>query len=296
MLIVWIFLNCFLFLNCLFRVCCVCCCVCCGVLRVLFCAFSPPSAGPPPPDNPLPDRPSSGPPKISLFFLPLPPHFCSFCLSLGVFSLNFGSFCEDQDPQMCTFGLSGCRVKPRRPTFSATLRRGPHPFGPHFFWVWPPTLRGPQPFVAAQIVTPPKHEFGPKMDWPKTDWPKTDWPKTDWPKTGWPKMDLAKNGRAQNTMAKNGLARRFGAAGASSDSPRAQTCTLQGPGASNTTKIPRKDTQEREEKKENCGRRGKKSEIFGGPGKGARGRGGPGKGGPGGTEHDQTKTLKPTHT
>ena len=35
--------------------------------------------------------------------------------------------------------------------------------------------------------------------------------------------------------------------GASHDSPRAQTCTVQGPGASNTTKIPR--PQEREERK-----------------------------------------------
>ena len=79
---------------------------------------------------------------------------------------------------------------------------------------------------------------------------------------------------------------------------------------------------EREEKNEFCGgREKKKSEILGGPaeggpgkggkggpgkggpgkggpgkggpGKGGPGKGGPGKGGPGGTEHDQTKTLKP---
>ena len=32
-----------------------------------------------------------------------------------------------------------------------------------------------------------------------------------------------------------------GAAGVSHDNPKAQTCTFEGPGASNTTKIPRKD-------------------------------------------------------
>ena len=44
-----------------------------------------------------------------------------------------------------------------------------------------------------------------------------------------------------------------------------QTCTFQGPGASNTTKIPRKDPRERR-KKENCGgRREKKARNFGPP-------------------------------
>ena len=33
------------------------------------------------------NRPSAGPPKILLFFSPLPPPFRSFCVSLGVFSL-----------------------------------------------------------------------------------------------------------------------------------------------------------------------------------------------------------------
>ena len=35
-------------------------------------------------------------------------NFRSFSLSLCVFSLNFGGFCEDRDPQMCTYELSGC--------------------------------------------------------------------------------------------------------------------------------------------------------------------------------------------
>ena len=82
-------------------------CCCCFVVVVWFClvvVVGLDSAGPP----------SAGPPKISLFFFPLPPPFRSLCVSLGVFSLNFGGFCEDRDPQMCTFGLSGCGVKPRR--------------------------------------------------------------------------------------------------------------------------------------------------------------------------------------
>ena len=107
-------------------------------------------------------------------------------------------------------------------------------------------------------------------------------------------------------------ARSAGAAGVSHNSPRAQTCTFQGPGLQkhhqNSTRI----HPEREEKNEFCGGRGKKkSEILGGPaeggpgkgspgkggpGKGGPGKGGPGKGGPGGTEHDQTKTLKHTET
>ena len=46
-----------------------------------------------------------------LSFFPLPPQF-SFSLSV-VFSWNFDVF-EGRDAQMCTFGLTGCRVKPRR--------------------------------------------------------------------------------------------------------------------------------------------------------------------------------------
>ena len=52
--------------------------------------------------------------------------------------------------------------------------------------------------------------------------------------------------------------------GVSHDSPRAQTCTFEGPGASNTTKIPREDPQ-REKKNENGGGRGKKARNFGPP-------------------------------
>ena len=64
-----------------------------------------------------PSPPYAGPPsrlKFRLFFSPLPPPFRSFCLSLGVFSLNFGGVFEGRCPQMCPFWLSGCRVKPWR--------------------------------------------------------------------------------------------------------------------------------------------------------------------------------------
>ena len=47
------------------------------------------------------------------------------------------------------------------------------------------------------------------------------------------------------------------------DSPRVQTCTFQGPGASNTTKIRREDHQEREERMKNVAGKFKKREILG---------------------------------
>ena len=58
------------------------------------------------------DRPSPGPPS---FFTLSRRKIRSFLPFLGVFSLNFGGVFEGRDPHMCTFGLSGCRVKPRRP-------------------------------------------------------------------------------------------------------------------------------------------------------------------------------------
>ena len=100
---------------CVFVCVCVCLCVCLCVVCVCVCLVppEPPFPGPPSRDRPSLGRPSPGQPKISLFFFPLPPQ-SSFLPSLGVFSLNFGRVFEGQNPQMCTFGLSGCRVKPRR--------------------------------------------------------------------------------------------------------------------------------------------------------------------------------------
>ena len=46
-----------------------------------------------------------GGPKISRFFFPFPPPFRCFCVSLGVFSWNFGGVLKRRCPQMCTFGV-----------------------------------------------------------------------------------------------------------------------------------------------------------------------------------------------
>ena len=104
---------------------CVCLCVCwfhsfrVGVSRFWFghvrCPRDRPSRDRPPPDRPPPDRP-----KFHSLFSLSRRKICSFLPSLGVFSLNFGGVFEDRDPQMCTLGLSGCRVKPRRPGLART--------------------------------------------------------------------------------------------------------------------------------------------------------------------------------
>ena len=73
----------------------------------------PPSPGPPspgpPPDSPPPDRP-----KFRAFFSISRHNVLSFFPLLGVFTWNFGGVFEGRGPQMCTFGLSGCRVKHQR--------------------------------------------------------------------------------------------------------------------------------------------------------------------------------------
>ena len=58
-------------------------------------------------------------PKISRFFFPFPPPFRSHCVSLGVFSWNFGGVLKRRSPQMCTFGVLGL-VGP--PGFHTTAR------------------------------------------------------------------------------------------------------------------------------------------------------------------------------
>ena len=124
------------------------------------------------------DRPSPGPPfpctaqNFALFFSS-PAAIRSFLPSLGVFSLNFGGVFEGWDPEMCTFGLSGCRVKPRAPPDRA--------------------------------------------------------------------------------------------AGARTRQPELQTCTFQGPGASNTTKIPREDPQRGKKERILRREREKKARNFGPP-------------------------------
>ena len=58
------------------------------------------------------------------FFFLLPPQF-SFFVLLGVLSWNFGGAFEGRDPLMCTSGLSGCRVEPRRPQARRGFTRQP---------------------------------------------------------------------------------------------------------------------------------------------------------------------------
>ena len=75
----------------------------CGGFKVLVWSCSlPPFPGPP-----FPGPPSPGPPCRS--FCPLSSRkIRSFLPSLGVFSLNFGGVFEGRNPQIYTFGLSGC--------------------------------------------------------------------------------------------------------------------------------------------------------------------------------------------
>ena len=70
------------------------------------------SAGPPVRRTPL--FPSGGPPNISRFFFLSSAPIFALILSRSLWG-SFGGVFDGQDPQMCTFGLSGCRVKPRRP-------------------------------------------------------------------------------------------------------------------------------------------------------------------------------------
>ena len=99
------------------------------------------------------------PPALSEHSGPPFSRFSFFLHSLGVFSLNFGGVFEGRDPQLCTFGLSGCRVKPRRlwgrqaSHDNPCVLHGPahhqiccsHPFGAHFSGF-------PPPIVASAVV------------------------------------------------------------------------------------------------------------------------------------------------
>ena len=161
-------------------------CCCCVLLCV--CAFSPLSARPPlrrttlfvtalPQDQfhrtPLcvstvcvlvlprpssPDRPSATPPKDrpsagqpKRFFFPFPPPFSSFCVSLGVFSFNFGGVLEGRNHQMCTFGVLGlsCDTRPGRWGSHTTARE-----------LQTCTFQGP----CASKTTPKFHEKTPKRE------------------------------------------------------------------------------------------------------------------------------------
>ena len=68
------------------------------------------------------------------------------------------------------------------------------------------------------------------------------------------------------------------------------------PAVSRPTKIPREDPQRGKKITNFAAGEGKKCEILGGPGEGRSWEGRSRKGRSGGTEHDQTQTLKPTPT
>ena len=59
-------------------------------------------------------RPKGGEGPKFRAFSSLPATVSLFLCLLGVLPLNFGGVFEGRDRQMCTFGLSGCRMKPRR--------------------------------------------------------------------------------------------------------------------------------------------------------------------------------------
>ena len=131
-------------------------------------------------------------------------NFHSFFSLLGVFSLNFGGVFEAWDPQMCTFVLSSCRVKPQRPlgqSLWAPTPLGPHPpdpphpFGPPqlgpflFLGLDPHLSAGPQcggvvwwsGMVGGWVLggCPPfRTKIGQKRNWPKRGiGQKSNWPK-----------------------------------------------------------------------------------------------------------------------
>ena len=98
-------------------------------------------------------------PKFRSFF-PLPPQNSFFSSLSGGLLVEFWGCFEDRDPQMCTFQAPGAsnttkipredpiegrkeRILRRDREKKSAKFRAPHPSGPHFFWVGPPTLRTP---------------------------------------------------------------------------------------------------------------------------------------------------------
>ena len=119
--------------------CVVCLCVLCGVgagFTVSWCGVSRVGVGFKvlvwscfvPLDSPSPRTALPLDRSNFALFSPLPLQN-SFYFSLsGVFSWNFGGVFEGRDTQVCTFGLSGCRVKPRR-IWAVVLDFGQFDFG-----------------------------------------------------------------------------------------------------------------------------------------------------------------------
>ena len=227
----------------------------------------------PPTDNPPPDNPPPDRPKIRSFFSLLPPQFSFFFLSLGVLSWNFVGVFEGRNPEMCTFGLSGCRVKPRRPQATRLPKMPKKPTVPYVTPRLPmgSAVRGHflltgvgvawQPFqdsMACNIPTSCRRNPEPCTPFPPTT-PPLDTPPPDNRRTTLHRTPH--NFAFFFALLRHNFHSSFSAR-VSHDSPRAQTCTFQGPGASNTTKIPRdpqrerkraKLGREREKKKRNVG-------------------------------------------
>ena len=111
-----------------------------------------------------------GGPKFRAFF-PLQPHFFLLFPLLRVLSCNFGGVFEGQGLEMCTFGLSGCRVHTQHehtnenPRKSGAGRRRVH---------------GGKavPHQIGQTL------FGQSRFWPKLVWPKSVWPNSVLAKLG----------------------------------------------------------------------------------------------------------------
>ena len=103
-------------------------------------------------------------PKFRAFF-PLPPPFRSFCVSLGVFSWNFGGLLKAGTLKCARLEFSGCRVNPRRPQ----SRRGLWGLGFAKFGQNTKTLKSVKVGLA---------KVGQAHNWPKSVWPKSVWPKS----------------------------------------------------------------------------------------------------------------------
>ena len=148
----WCCVLCCVVLCCAVLCCAVLCCavLCCAVLccAVLCCVvLCPPH---PPPDPPLPDRPPPDRSKFRSFFFPLPPHFFSFCLSLGVFGFGAAGAPHDNPNAHQTppkfHDKTPCERQKERKWGGEREKKaqnfGPPPFGPHSFGA--PRTSGPQ--------------------------------------------------------------------------------------------------------------------------------------------------------
>ena len=219
---------CYVFSTCSLLFCVLLCVVVCLAVRAgvggEFVGLDHPTRDTPPLDTPPPDTSSTGHPlrrtaqNFALFSLP---HPFSFFLSLTVCLLVEFWCLNHRDPQMCTFGLSGClgaagasHHNPRTP--KVHIRR-PQRFQtpPRNHEKTPERQRekknengggrrkkkheilGPRPSAPPFGVAPPfgaqffwvwAPPFGAtthtqiQMDWPKFAGPKPRWSKLDWPK------------------------------------------------------------------------------------------------------------------